>query len=75
MKMVKRTRFYSENLNVKDQLGDVDIAGIIIPKWIEEVGCKEDSWIRLVKNKIQWRAILNMKMKPSSSIKGKEFLD
>jgi hypothetical protein len=42
---------------------------------LQEEDCKIMNWIHLAQDRDQWRALVNMVIKASGSIKGEEFLD
>jgi hypothetical protein len=54
------TGFWWGNLRERDHLGDPDIDGRIILRWVVrkwDVGCMD--WIKLAQDKDRWRALVN----------------
>jgi hypothetical protein len=55
--------FGGGNLRERDQLGNPDVDGRIIIRWIfKEVGWRGMDWIHLAQDRDRWRALVNAVM-------------
>jgi hypothetical protein len=52
--------FWWENQKERDHYEDQDVGGMIITKWVLQIGWGGMYWIDLVKDRDQWRALANM---------------
>jgi hypothetical protein len=59
-KIRMHTEFWSGNLRVKDNFGDVDIDGRIVLRWdLKKIGREGMDWIHVAQDKVQWWTLVN----------------
>jgi hypothetical protein len=52
-----------KNLKIRDNLGDLDINGRIILKFILKRGCNGVGWLYLTQDRVQWQVLVKIVMK------------
>jgi hypothetical protein len=53
---------FGGDMRERDHLGDPDVDGRIILRYLQEVGCGGMDWIELVQDRDRWRALVNVAM-------------
>ena len=61
--MERRVQVFVGIYEGKNHLGDRDIDGRIILRYLQEVGCGGMDWIDVAQERDRWRALVNAVMK------------